>query len=135
MTDSIQVITFMDELERLALKNNKLCDDINKCVAKVEKFLERLNLGIEANTNVMTVLELAYRRTSDEGKYRICGVWTTDGEVIVKPFSECDRTTKIILFGGMQQLLGVLFTNTKQQFQKVEQVHKSITCINGLIPD
>jgi hypothetical protein len=129
---SLDLRSSLDSLAKLSKKLNKITDDANETVRLVEQFLEECSLGLGASarwvdtgppdsgpTTSSTYLRYAPWPEQDSRKFRILvqEVAADHKVTFTKPWSECDRDTKLLMLHALPALLDDI---VKQAQAKVE---------------
>jgi hypothetical protein len=139
----------VEALGTLAKRLNATTDAANDTVQQVEQFLAGCSLGLDVmlhcpaldrgdEDGISSTTSLDYRRFPFHGgKYRIVvTVKGPDGKVEWwKPWSDCDRETKLEMFAYLPNLLTALAEKAREKIEANEkQTKATIETIKQMLP-
>ncbi len=109
----------LDEIGRQMMVLNDKTDEMNSIVREVEARLQQI--GCETEVEVLVkegvALWLCYRKYSLPS-YRV--IVLDKSITVAKPFSECNRETKLFVFPKLNELLELILSRIKAKIEEVK---------------
>lgn len=132
LTTKNELQTHIELLRKLSLQLNSLSEELNQTVLAVEHFLGvTCSLGIsvgalvEADSSEELQTYLEYRRVG--GKFRIAVVEIAEqGEINVRPWSDCPRDEKLKTFAKLPDLLANLAETIQVRIKQALEARQSV---------